>query len=70
VTVAETLVWLELIEGADGGVSVAVPLDEALDWTEKDFAKLYRRTLYGSKKKEAREWGREQVKKRDEALQA
>lgn len=65
------LVWLELVEdNGHGAMSVSVPLEDALEWTERDFANLYRRTLYGSKKKVAKAWGREQVRKRDEALRA
>lgn len=60
-------VWLELEKGK---ISVAVDRQEALTWTAKDFAKLYRRSVYGVSRREAREWGRRQVEIRDDSLAA
>lgn len=62
----ELLVWLDI----DANTSVSAPLDEALDWTERDFETFYRKHVYGSKKKTARTWAKEQVRKREEALRA
>lgn len=56
-------IWLALDEHTDVGVERA----EALRWTRDDFADLYRRSVYGSKKKEAYEWADKQVELRAQA---
>ena len=56
-------IWLKLDEHTE----VAIPLQDALRYDEKDFAKLYRTTVYKASRKEARAWGKEQVAKRARA---
>lgn len=64
-------VWLTLTgDAGNGGVAVGVDSAEALTWTADDFAKLYRKHVHGSTKKEAKAWGEAQVRERDLALNA
>lgn len=60
----EPLIWLSI----DENVSISVPLNKALEWTERDFERLYRKTILSSKRKEARAWAKEQIRRREEAL--
>lgn len=48
-------------------VSVEIAIDDALMWSLDEFADLYRRTVYNSKKGEAEKWANEQIEARKAA---
>jgi hypothetical protein len=58
------MVWLPLSEST----SVAVPLDDALDWSASEFEKLYRDHMVGAKRSEAQGWALRMVRERNAYL--
>jgi len=64
-----TDIWLTLHTLPDGSAtSVAVNRYLALTWGRENFAKLYRESVYGSKKDEALAWADEQIALRAAAV--
>jgi hypothetical protein len=57
-------VWLAL----DETVSVGIDRDEALSLDRKGFAKLYRKTMWGSSQREANAWADKQIADRAAAV--
>lgn len=58
-------VWLTLNTVPNGsGVQIGVDRDEAMALDRKGFAKLYRRTCCGARRREANEWADKQIAER------
>jgi hypothetical protein len=47
---------------------IEVPYEDALTMDRKGFAKLYRRTVHGAKRREAYAWADKQIEIREKAL--
>lgn len=57
-------VWIEL----GPGVSVGIDRDEAMSLDRRGFAKLYRTTVCGASRREARRWADRQLLERAAAV--
>jgi hypothetical protein len=62
-------VWLLI--GTSGGAqtSIGVDRDVVMTLDRKGFAKLYRNTVYGSKRKDALAWADKQIEERRAAIE-
>lgn len=61
----ERTVWLSLAPGTQ----IAVDYDDAVSWTDDDFAALYLRHVVSAKRDEAETWAQRQVEERDAYLE-
>jgi hypothetical protein len=59
-------VWVAL----DESVSIGIDREEAMALDRKGFANLYRKTVYGSSRREANAWADRQIADRAAALAA
>lgn len=59
-------IWLDLAPG----VSMETDFDEAYEGDEAYFVALYKRHVYGAKRKDAKAWARQQIAERQAAMDA